>query len=212
MTHFKSKIALASSAALLALTPFGAQADLHKASVGVSYFDQTQELSLLGSSVDVDADGTVFSGTYFLTENLSLEASFLDGDLDDAPIDIESTSFGVVYHVSRTDLRTGEGTGAAIGISALNSEVEWTGVGSSDEDYTYGSVGLSTGLGNGLSATAAYSTDLEEFGDTYSMSVGIGQAFGDLLLTATYAWGEEETGTIIESETDGFSIGVSYLY
>ena len=212
MTHFKSKFALASSAALLALAPFGAQADLHKASISIGYFDDTTEISLLGSSADVDSDGVIFAGSYFLTENLSIEADYLDGELDGFPVDIESTAFGARYHFSRTDLRSGEGTGASIGIAHVNSEIEWTGVGSSDEDYTVGSVGVSTGLGNGLTAAAGYSTDLEEIGDTWAMSVGIGKAFGDLMVGASYSWGEEETDSILEVETDGFLIGVSYLY
>ena len=44
------------------------------------------------------------------------------------------------------------------------------------------------------------------------MSVGIGKAFGDLMVGASYSWGEEETDSILEVETDGFLIGVSYLY
>lgn len=212
MTHLKSKLTLASSAALLALTPFAAQADLHKASISVGYYDQETEISLLGSSVDVDADGTVFSGRYFLTENVSIDLGFADGDLDDAPIDVESTSYGLTYHLSRTDLRAGEGTGVSLGISGLNSEWEWTGVGSSDEDYTYGNADVTIGLGNGMTASAGYSTDLEEVGDTFTMSVGISKAFGDLMVTGAYAWGEEETDTILSVETDGFAISVSYLY
>ena len=161
MTYLKSKFALASSAALLALAPFGAQADLHKASVSIGYFDDTTEISLLGSSADVDSDGVIFAGSYFLTENLLIEADYLDGELDGFPIDIESTAFGAAYHFLGPTCAPAS-TGASIGIAHVNSEIEWTGVGSSDEDYTVGSVGVSTGLGNGLTAAAGYSTDLEE--------------------------------------------------
>ena len=208
------KISTTSLLLFFTMAASNASAELHRASISVGYWDQTTELSALGQSVDVDSDGIFFSGNIFLTENLSVGASLSDGELDDTVLDIdtESTSFGVQYHFSRTDLRLGEGSGASLGFRRTNSEVSIAGIGSVDDDYNYADLSLSYGLGNGLTLGGGYTADLDEVGDNYSMNIGITQSFGDALISASYRYGEVNSDSIISSEVEGFQISLGYLF
>ncbi|MDA9230853.1 hypothetical protein N9P30_03405 [Alphaproteobacteria bacterium] len=205
----KSSLLTASSLAI-ALMATNANAELHQASLSVSYVDQTTELSALGESVDVDSDGIGFAGNLFLSDNLSVGASLIDMELEGV-IDVEVTSLGATYHFSRTDLRLGEGTGASVGIRRTNTEVSLGSL-SADEDFNYVELNFSSGLGNGMSLNGGYTTDLDEVGDNYAISVGIAQSFGDAIIGAQYVFAEETSDGILTSETDGFSISVGYLF
>ena len=208
--NIKSSLLTASSLAI-ALMATNANAELHQASLSVSYVDQTTELSALGQSVDVDSDGIGFAGNLFLSDNLSVGASLIDMELEGV-IDVEATSLGATYHFSRTDLRLGEGTGASVGIRRTNTEVSVGGLGSVDEDFNYVDLNFSSGLGNGMSLNGGYTADLDEVGDNYAISIGIAQSFGDAIIGAQYVFAEETSDGILTSETDGFSISVGYLF
>ena len=199
--------------ASIALYSTNANAELHKASISAGYYDQTTEFNLLGISVDADSDGIFFSGNIFINDNISLGATIADGEVDDSiDIDTESTSFGVAYHFSRTDLRLGEGFGTMVGLLKQDSEVSVAGVGSVDTDTDNLVLGMSYGMGNGFTLNAGYNTDLDEPGDIYDFGFGIMKAFGNTIISADYFVGEVDDGGPLTAEVDGFQIRAGYLF
>ena len=84
---------------------------------------------------------------------------------------------------------------------------------SADSYYNFGNMNLTYGLGNGVSAEAYYSKDLQQSRDDYDMGIGIGKVYGDLILQAQYEWSEYETDAVVtKSESDGISFTIRYLF
>lgn len=215
MLNFKSKLLGALWGAIFTLAATGAYAELHKGEFSVGYFDQTHELTAYGRSYETDEDGWRYHASIFLRDNLSFSLALSELE-QKSPTIIDTTikTVGASYHFFRTDLLAGEGFGLSAGVERMNYELKYVESSSSfDKYYNLGNFNLTYGLGNGVSAEAYYSKDLQQSRDDWDMGIGIGKVYGDLILQAQYEWSENETDAVVtKSESDGISFTIRYLF
>jgi len=182
-------------------------------SASVAFADADYQIN--GVNYDGDLDLGVVSSRFYLTDQVyaSVTSSSGDGTIANVSFDTATLSLGAgVVLLDRVDYVKGTGSELRVGFDYSDTEVTAGNI-TADDTSTDLLVGYTAGLGNGLSAFAGYSANLDEFGDNYGLSAGLYKSLGgNWLIGGSYQVAESDLGGGDTSEVSGIQVGIGYAF
>ena len=110
-SSFLTGLTLFLATSFLPATVFAA--DLHNGMISVASLDGTQDVTILGVTLEADHEGTALLGSVFLSDKTEIGAGYSKSELTllGSEFDEEIMFANAKYHFSRANLREGHGMG-----------------------------------------------------------------------------------------------------
>jgi len=209
-SSFLTGLTLFLATSFLPATVFAA--DLHNGMISVASLDGTQDVTILGVTLEADHEGTALLGSVFLSDKTEIGAGYSKSELTllGSEFDEEIMFANAKYHFSRANLREGHGMGLAAEIVISDTKLSYN----SSSDYnqtTHVGLNYQLGLGAGFTLDTAIRTVIDDIGEGYIADIGIIKTLDDLVLKATYTLSTDEAD-ISSSDGDTLMVSIGFLF
>lgn len=183
-----------------------AETGVHRSSVSLSYGSGEGDFTSSGTKYDMDLDGFQVNGMFYLdaeifgaTPFIGINRSDVDAEIAGIDIDTKSTEGFVGLAFSGVDVIKGEGQEFQVAIDR------------DDDQNSNLNLAYAVGLGNGLTGSISYYTDVNSDLMDDMSGIGLGMSVGvtDNLALAAQYWAEEgdyKDGDKIDGDTWAFGI------